>query len=405
MKRFFSFFLVLLNCLFVFGCYFDEFSSSDRARLIKGGEKIFKEYLAKTIPDAKITEMKDVHYMGENHQFQLTEFAEGTYQSGTKKFRFAVNTNTGEIYTSEKEEEFRQKLTTYVNELLNIKWNVVKSDICFISLVNAHGKKPPIDKRPVGLNGVLPVNIPDMDAYVKTALENKNLVLSLNFTFTGKPLNPEEAFLTAAKKFSNNVSVELYRLPDSLLKELESSALDSIRGLPYNRPVFLAEETAILQNIGGSTDCIFKKWQNFSGAAPFTLHYAAKIQHIIKQEGSHVKNETVMFVPEQELNIKQNGQQFEFTTKNNKKLEFYIFINQLNDVDNVNEVALRNRKFHNAPFNKVLWHPVLNRWSIGPKYEKSNTIYKLNENELIVVGKPALDKLKPAKDTGKQDKN
>ena len=101
MKRLLTFCLAILFCLSFSGCYLDDFTSSEQDKQYDSAIKIFKEYLAKTDPNAKIKEVSSVKYLGENHQLQLTEFVSGEYQSGSKKLKFAVNTKTGDIYTSE----------------------------------------------------------------------------------------------------------------------------------------------------------------------------------------------------------------------------------------------------------------------------------------------------------------
>ena len=110
MKRLLTFCLAILFCLFFSGCYLDDFTSSEQNKQYDSAIKIFKEYLAKTDPNAKIKEVSSEKYLGENHQMQLTEFVSGEYQSGSKKLKFAVNTKqetsippNGLIYTRQKQ--------------------------------------------------------------------------------------------------------------------------------------------------------------------------------------------------------------------------------------------------------------------------------------------------------------
>ena len=77
MKRLLTFCLAILFCLFFSGCYLDDFTSSEQNKQYDSAIKIFKEYLAKTDPNAKIKEVSSEKYLGENHQMQLTEFVSG----------------------------------------------------------------------------------------------------------------------------------------------------------------------------------------------------------------------------------------------------------------------------------------------------------------------------------------
>ena len=121
MKRFVLFCLALFCCVSFSGCILDDFSSSEREELIKSGEKIFKKYLSEHDAGAKITEMREITYLGKNHQSQLTNFAEGKYRSGSETFRFAVDTKTGNVYTSRRQAEFIDKMTQHVRERLSLQ--------------------------------------------------------------------------------------------------------------------------------------------------------------------------------------------------------------------------------------------------------------------------------------------
>ena len=126
MKRLLTFCLAILFCLFFSGCYLDDFTSSEQNKQYDSAIKIFKEYLAKTDPNAKIKEVSSEKYLGENHQMQLTEFVSGEYQSGSKKLKFAVNTKTGDIYTSERADLYAAKTAALVNDMLGLQWTAVK---------------------------------------------------------------------------------------------------------------------------------------------------------------------------------------------------------------------------------------------------------------------------------------
>ena len=97
------------------------------------------------------------------------------------------------------------------------------------------------------------------------------------------------------------------------------------------------------------------------------------------------------------MQIKQNGKQFEFVTKDNQKINYYIFMDSLAPADNVKEIAARNRKFHDAAYNEYRWQPVLGRWCVGSRSEKYGQLYAMEENDLIIIGNEGLNKLKPKK--------
>ena len=397
MKRLLIYCLTVFFCLAFSGCYLDDFTASEQDKLLDDGIKIFKAYLAKTRPEAKIKKISHVKYLGENHKMQLTEFAEGEYEAGSQKLKFAVDTKTGAIYTSEQTAQFKQKMTTLINEMLGLQWTAVKPDVYVTSRVALHGKKAPMGDNTGELRGVLPVSIKDMDAFVKDSFKNKDLSLSLHFIYTGAPLRPQAVRETAAKTFTGNVSLQLQRFPDALQKEVERAshaAWGAIPQWPVNGHDSLAEESMA---ISGNTKYVYKKWQDYNGQAPFTIHYPAYTFASEKQKDGSYKEQKRNFDITRDLQIKQNGKQFEFVTKDNQKTNYYIFIDTLAPVDNVKEIAARNRKFHDAAYNEYRWQPVLSRWCVGSRSEKYGQLYALEENDLLIFGNEGLNKLKPKK--------
>lgn len=399
MKRLLTFCLAILFCLSFSGCYLDDFTSSEQDKQYDSAIKIFKEYLAKTDPNAKIKEVSSVKYLGENHQLQLTEFVSGEYQSGSKKLKFAVNTKTGDIYTSEQADLYLEKTAALVNDILGLQWTAVKPEVHISSRVDMHGKKPPIggSNEDSELSGVLPVTIKDMDAFAKDSFKNKNYSVSLHFIYTGAPLR-RAVMETAAEQFGSRVRLDLQRFPDELQKDVEAAsraAWGENPRWPMNGYDSLAVESL---TIHGSDKLEHKQWQDYKGKAPFTIHYPARTLVREKQKDSSYKEQESRFDITRDMQIKQNGKSFEFVTTNNRKVKFFVFMDSLAPADNVTAIAARNRKFHDAAYNEYGWHPVLERWCVGQKIHKTNSpnqIYAMQEDDLIIIGNEGLSKLKP----------
>ena len=399
MKRLLTFCLAILFCLSFSGCYLDDFTSSEQDKQYDSAIKIFKEYLAKTDPNAKIKEVSSVKYLGENHQLQLTEFVSGEYQSGSKKLKFAVNTKTGDIYTSERADLYAAKTAALVNDMLGLQWTAVKPEVHISSRVDMHGKKPPIggSNEDSELSGVLPVTIKDMDAFAKDSFKNKNYSVSLHFIYTGSPLR-RAVMETAAEQFGSRVRLDLQRFPDELQKDVEAAsraAWGENPRWPVNGHDSLAVESL---TIHGSDKLEHKQWQDYKGKAPFTIHYPARTLVREKQKDSSYKEQESRFDITRDMQIKQNGKAFEFVTTNNRKVKFFVFMDSLAQADNVTAIAARNRKFHDAAYNEYGWHPVLERWCVGQKIHKTNSpnqIYAMQEDDLIIIGNEGLNKLKP----------
>ncbi len=399
MKRLLTFCLAILFCLSFSGCYLDDFTSSEQDKQYDSAIKIFKEYLAKTDPNAKIKEVSSVKYLGENHQLQLTEFVSGEYQSGSKKLKFAVNTKTGDIYTSERADLYAEKTAALVNDMLGLQWTAVKPEVHISSRVDMHGKKPPIggSNDEGELQGVLPVTITDMDAFVKDSFKNKNYSVSLHFIYTGAPLR-RAVMETAAEQFGSRVRLDLQRFPDELQKDVEAAsraAWGENPRWPVNGHDSLAVESL---TIYGSDKLEHKQWQDYKDKAPFTIHYPARTLVREKQKDSSYKEQESLFDIARDMQIKQNGKAFEFVTTNNRKVKFFVFMDSLAPADNVTAIAARNRKFHDAAYNEYGWHPVLGRWCVGQKIHKTNSpnqIYAMQEDDLIIIGNEGLNKLKP----------
>ena len=400
MKRLLTFCLAILFCLSFSGCYLDDFTSSEQDKLYDSAIKIFKEYLAKTDPNAKVKEVSSVKYLGENHQLQLTEFVSGEYESGSKKLKFAVNTKTGDIYTSKQADLYAEKATALVNDMLGLQWTAVKPEVHISSRVDMHGKKPPIggNKEDNELDGVLPVTIKDMDAFAKNSFKDKNYSVNLHFIYTGAPLRPRAVMETAAEQFGNRVRLDLQRFPDALQKDVEAAsraAWGENPRWPVNGHDSLAVESL---TVYGSDKLEHKQWQDYNGKAPFTIHYPAITLLREKQKDGSFKDRESRFDITRDMQIKQNGNAFEFAMKDNRKIKYYVFMDSLAPADNVTAIAARNRKFHDAAYNEFGWHPVLERWCIGQKIHKTNSpnqIYAMEENDLIIIGNEGLNKLKP----------
>ena len=400
MKRLLTFCLAILFCLSFSGCYLDDFTSSEQDKLYDSAIKIFKEYLAKTDPNAKVKEVSSVKYLGENHQLQLTEFVSGEYESGSKKLKFAVNTKTGDIYTSKQADLYAEKATALVNDMLGLQWTAVKPEVHISSRVDMHGKKPPIggNKEDNELDGVLPVTIKDMDAFAKNSFKDKNYSVNLHFIYTGSPLHPQAVMETAVEQFGSRVRLDLQRFPDALQKDVEAAsraAWGENPRWPVNGHDSLAVESL---TVYGSDKLEHKQWQDYNGKAPFTIHYPAITLLREKQKDGSFKDRESRFDITRDMQIKQNGNAFEFAMKDNRKIKYYVFMDSLAPADNVTAIAARNRKFHDAAYNEFGWHPVLERWCIGQKIHKTNSpnqIYAMEENDLIIIGNEGLNKLKP----------
>ena len=400
MKRLLTFCLAILFCLSFSGCYLDDFTSSEQDKLYDSAIKIFKEYLAKTDPNAKVKEVSSVKYLGENHQLQLTEFVSGEYESGSKKLKFAVNTKTGDIYTSKQADLYAEKATALVNDMLGLQWTAVKPEVHISSRVDMHGKKPPIggNKEDNELGGVLPITIKDMDAFAKNSFKDKNYSVNLHFIYTGAPLRPRAVMETAAEQFGSRVRLDLQRFPDALQKDVEAAsraAWGENPRWPVNGHDSLAVESL---TVYGSDKLEHKQWQDYNGKAPFTIHYPAITLLREKQKDGSFKDRESRFDITRDMQIKQNGNAFEFAMKDNRKIKYYVFMDSLAPADNVTAIAARNRKFHDAAYNEFGWHPVLERWCIGQKIHKTNSpnqIYAMEENDLIIIGNEGLSKLKP----------
>ena len=400
MKRLLTFCLAILFCLSFSGCYLDDFTSSEQDKLYDSAIKIFKEYLAKTDPNAKVKEVSSVKYLGENHQLQLTEFVSGEYESGSKKLKFAVNTKTGDIYTSKQADLYAEKATALVNDMLGLQWTAVKPEVHISSRVDMHGKKPPVggSKEDNELGGVLPVTIKDMDAFAKNSFKDKNYSVNLHFIYTGAPLRPRAVMETAAEQFGSRVRLDLQRFPDALQKDVEAAsraAWGENPRWPVNGHDSLAVESL---TVHGSDKLEHKQWQDYNGKAPFTIHYPAITLLREKQKDGSFKDLESRFDITRDMQIKQNGNAFEFVTKDNRKIKYYVFMDSLAPAGNVTAIAARNRKFHDAAYNEYGWHPVLGRWCIGQKIYKTNSpnqIYAMEENDLIIIGNEGLNKLKP----------
>ena len=157
--------------VFLAGCEQKQYSDAELKEQKNKAAAVVQDWLAGADPGARITSMKELNVRTEvtNHNYYLTDFITGTCSSGGKNYDFAVNTRTGELYTSREFEAFRDALCAYLMSKLSLPAEGFAVSMHTARPLSVSGEHPEYGVYP--FQNMLPAVIPDMDAYVREAAE------------------------------------------------------------------------------------------------------------------------------------------------------------------------------------------------------------------------------------------
>ena len=146
---------------------------------LRAGQKLMKEYLGRgaALADSHVDVLRpDVD------KLVASDFVKGTFRAGGETYEFAVNTVTGEVYTSERLAELTQCLTTQIAARLGLDPDACVSD-CLMELYRPAWQEENSEWpwQRAYLGEVLPVTVTDMDAYAAQCLADENVRVLLYF--------------------------------------------------------------------------------------------------------------------------------------------------------------------------------------------------------------------------------
>ena len=145
---------------------------------LKTGRKLIRDYLPGR--GSEITEIYVEMLRPDGTKPVSSDFVKGKFRLDGAEYDFAVNTVTGEIYTSEHLPEFSASCGAQLLSRLGLDARACLTD-CRMTLYTAPWQEPnpewPWERSCLG--SVLPVDVADMDAYAAQAIADENITVRL----------------------------------------------------------------------------------------------------------------------------------------------------------------------------------------------------------------------------------
>ena len=147
----------------------------------RAGRRLIREYLAGR--GAEITECYTELLRPDGTKPISSDFVKGSFRMDGADYELAVNTVTGEVYTSERLDELEERLVALISARLGLE-PAARVASCLVELWRpswqaGHSEWP---EHRSYLGHVLPVTVSDMDAYAAQALEDENVRVLLYLT-------------------------------------------------------------------------------------------------------------------------------------------------------------------------------------------------------------------------------
>ena len=195
--------------------------SREKAQL-KAGQKLMREYLFGLGRDARLIESHVLFLRPDEEDPLMTDYVMGSFTNGGEAYDFAVNTVTGQIWTSENLALFTAKSIRMIETSLGLD-----PDACSAVLNLTQQVKPwqeddeAQSSEMVYLGNVLPVNVTDLDAYAEAAVADETIRVLYYIVCQGETLSAGRWTLADTEQW-REIEVTLYAigadepLPDPL---------------------------------------------------------------------------------------------------------------------------------------------------------------------------------------------
>lgn len=147
---------------------------------LKAGQKLIKAYLSDLGSGAVLQDSHVDVLRPEADKLVASDFVEGTFRAGGETYEFAVNTVTGEIYTSERLPELTEKLTARLTARLGLPSDACTAD-CLMELSRPAWQEESAEWPWLRafLGHVVPVSAVDLDDYAAQTLADEDVRILL----------------------------------------------------------------------------------------------------------------------------------------------------------------------------------------------------------------------------------
>ncbi|MCR4891605.1 MAG: hypothetical protein K5989_05435 [Lachnospiraceae bacterium] len=257
----------LLSLLLV-GCTFKGYSRSEKEEVVSKGEELIREYLDKAGEESRLEEVRAIDYLSpETMKRELNGYVDGTFSTGDQVFHYVVNTNTGDVFTSERNEKFLSMVGKEILEAYGISYRDYDTAGNFTPVERGIT----VSESAFGLQDLLPVDsYGDLESYVNEVLREKAVLLDISILYTGEELSPERFKIEDTEKLGDS-TVQICLTDENCLHP---------EGHRKDRDLAIARSSFLLKKDG----IVFRHYKVCEDYAPFCLQYADYSEWLVKGE-------------------------------------------------------------------------------------------------------------------------
>ena len=185
------------------------------AAQLREGRRLMRAYLAEHGIKAGLSDSHADVLRPDASVLVLSDYVWGSFRQDGEKYDLAVNVVTGEIYTSERMEEFTRYCVAALTERLELDpSNCVGYCWIFLEVPTWHNGNPDWPANEYrSFRDMLPADIADMEAYAVQAVTSEEIELWAELVCRNEELS-EERWSLADTKGWDNTSVTVYALDE-----------------------------------------------------------------------------------------------------------------------------------------------------------------------------------------------
>ena len=366
--------------LLLTGCEDKQFGKEEEKAQIDAARAVAETWIESSAPDVKITslEVLTVRPKHTSMDTYLTDYVKGSCSSGKERFDIAVNTVTGDLYTTREADTFGEILTDQILKDLNIVPSARKIRLHTARRMPVSESTPEFGE--YNFQEMLPAVIPDLSTFAAEAFTGEDMEIYLEIAYNGEP--PEAPAESAAFRDllhpAGRSVISLYRLEDGAVPDEAVTAFD----MSY-APVFASEVLKLKGN-----EIIHARYALDESAAPYLLHFPEEIIRITETEDGMPERSVQSFRAGADGDCRAElagGQRVLVHTAGKDigdDLYVHLLLQDYSAVDSIPEVLLKERS------KREWYHDLLNWELVEGRYVLSgySTPERVQDQDVFVSG-------------------
>lgn len=385
----------LLTALILSGCTTNNYTLAEKKKVRAQGRAIMEDYLKTLDGKTRLKDLEANDYLSwESHRRELDGYVYGTFEMGGQSIDFSANTNTGEIFTSEKSEEFLQLLGRAALDRFDVVWHDCDTAGTFMPIDHENENAGRLTK-------LVPVAVfDDLPAYAESVIGNPFFEMDISVLYTGNPLDFSACSMEDTASFGHS------RIQFCLVEEHNLHPADHWR----SRDQVLALSSVCLT----SRNILMRNYDVSRRYAPYLIHYASHSELLEKDDDENITARSWDMDPDEDIQLLIEGGRIEYYPYSAEQNEEYkdwtwnryhsplapdlyavIFLEDLSDVDGVDYYLLKDAFKEWVKRNIVEY---------GDRYvmlDGINSIFVMNCPDVFVFGAEAEKLLSEQEKAGK----